>query len=155
MSKAYLAWPVRLINDLQHDGTHVTLKYIGKVDLDGSDEADYIGTTPKDRLIEGIARRLKGTELKLNLWACTWSPDKFSPLTCVMMINGLSPALDATRAAVATMRQEKYPFWRPHITMDPSIWRFISYGKLSLKFCVESVGPLTLFVDGKPVHEFV
>lgn len=143
MSKAYLAWPVKLIlptlKGVRLEEAHVTLKYIGE-------------TEDAERLIKDICERLSGKLVNLDLDKVRWTATKFNPSTYVLELHDLDPVYQVMRDAVADLRQEDYPGWRPHITVPKATWQEIKTRMFSVPRVIEGVGPLTLYVDKKPAY---
>ncbi len=141
MNKYFLGWPIHLRAPYGDDSTHLTLKYIG----------DKIVSVPEIELL------LEGHHRSLDLSKATWHGETFGPPServPVMVVSGLSRALSKTRSAVDGLAVDKYPLWRPHITMRQQDWNSITANNLALWWAVEATGPLTLFDRGKPVHRF-
>lgn len=136
MSKSYLAWPVKL-KDLSQE-LHVTLKYLG-------DSPFTLGD---------LGRRLAGIDTKLDLTRALWVPERFDHGAHVMVLDGLSSAPHAAHAAVKDLRKDDYPTWRPHMTLPALPWARLTAAKATAKDTIESVGPLTLYVDKKAVVTF-
>lgn len=138
MSKAYLAWPVKLTGCVEE--THVTLKFIGRPTAATS--------------VTAIATALRGLNTRLPLKDVTWSPVKFGPSTYVLKLSILPLCTGIARDAVNHMRAEDFPTWQPHITVPKGYWEAIKKDGIPLGFLLEDVGPLTLFVDKKAVAVF-
>ncbi len=134
MTKAYIAWPVRIKN-FDHD-LHVTAK--------------YLGTTPYD--LEAIKESLKGLNTKLDFSRTTFVERMFAGNCPVLEIEGLNPEAYEVKDRLKHLRKEDYPVWRPHISIDMHAYLDVTHGNSDP--IIDYSGPLTLYVDKKPVHEF-
>jgi hypothetical protein len=132
--KAYLAWPVKFRGlDL---ALHVTAKYLGNSPFS----------------IEDITDRLKGLNTGLDLSKAEWAPNIFGGGTYVLELILLNKDAYSVNAALASLREDDYPKWRPHVSVPSIVWKNIRHQELTPKEVVAHVGPLTLFVDKRAVQ---
>lgn len=136
--KAYLAWPVKL-QGVDSD-YHITCKYLGTTTF----------------TVEDICERLKGINTKIIIEH--WRPEvfnNFGHLTHVLLIVGYRANLRTCHRALNSMAKAEYHF-NPHITVDRDVWNIVN--DLPQIFnpenTIESIGPLTLYVDKKPTETF-
>lgn len=134
----YLAWPVQLKTPMAHVPAHITLKYLGMAE-----------TTVND-----VRARLKGLETKFEFSNARWRGETFDRQSYVMVLEGLDSALLKTRAAVDNIRTDDYPEWRPHLTLEKSIWSFITHGNLTPQQVIRTIGSLTLYMDDRAIATF-
>lgn len=134
MSKAYLAWPVKLIGEKEE--CHITLKYLGN--------SFYT--------IKDLYNRFWKLNTNLDLSNMLLIPRRFNPVTFVLTIHGIQKSARDCRAAVDDIRKDDFPEWNPHITVSKELWTRIGPKNVLSKVLIESIGPLTLYVDKQPVN---
>lgn len=137
--KSYLAWPIIFVDRLGVvEEAHVTLK--------------YFGSTPVT--VNELKTRFLGCLLRLEIdWRVSWTPNVFFK-SRVMVLSNLDDRLLITKSAVDALRKDDYPEWRPHITLSKEVWGPLARTPVEPWQAIRETGPLTLFVDGSPVHTF-
>ncbi len=134
--KSFIAWPVKL-KDLSQE-LHITLKYLG--------DSPYT--------LINLGRRLAPHDKTFDTTKLTWTPELFAGQTRVLVLEGFNESLHKTRAAVEDLRPSDYPTWRPHISVPAYQWIQVARQGIQPLAMIESIGPLTLYVDKKPVCVF-
>lgn len=150
---AYLYWPVRLsgVNEEWTDDTlHITAKFLGETEPGkGSDPWSGLRMAVSE-IIDKLARVKPHVD---SSWE--WKPVTFDTQNDgkvkVLELLKYDRVIAEVHEALAPLRKDNYPDFRPHITVDDHVWEIVEKEKLSPGDMHLQVGPLCLKARGTVV----